>query len=93
MTKEEIASARLRTAFDLFTAGERMMRQNLQRRHPEMAHAAPWRGIRRWCREAGHVAAEGFASQVSDREAEALILAVQARGYPGSATSCRTLKT
>ena len=33
MTEEEIASAKLRTAFDLFTAGERMMGQNLRRRH------------------------------------------------------------
>jgi Rv0078B-related antitoxin len=39
MTKEEIASARLRTAFDLFTAGERMMRQNLRRRHPDASAA------------------------------------------------------
>ncbi len=39
MTQEEIASARLRTAFDLFTAGERMMRQNLRRRHPEASVA------------------------------------------------------
>jgi hypothetical protein len=29
------AAARLRTAFDLFVAGRRMMRQNLRRRHPE----------------------------------------------------------
>ncbi len=39
MTQEEIASVRLRTAFDLFTAGERMMRQNLRRRHPEASAA------------------------------------------------------
>lgn len=37
MTNEETAAAKLRTAFDLFTAGERMMRQNLRRRHPEAA--------------------------------------------------------
>jgi hypothetical protein len=39
MTREEIASARLRTAFDLFTSGERMMRQNLRRRHPDASAA------------------------------------------------------
>ena len=32
---DESVAARLRTAFDLFLAGERMMRQNLRRRHPE----------------------------------------------------------
>lgn len=39
MTGEEIASAKLRTAFDLFTSGERMMRQNLRRKHPEASAA------------------------------------------------------
>jgi hypothetical protein len=31
---ENPAAARLRLAFDLFEAGERLMRQNLRRRHP-----------------------------------------------------------
>jgi hypothetical protein len=31
----ETIAERLKTAFDLFLAGERMMRQNLKRRHPE----------------------------------------------------------
>ena len=37
MTPEEhdAAVARLRTAFDLFEAGERMMRQKLRREHPD----------------------------------------------------------
>lgn len=30
----ELHAARLRTAFDLFEAGEAMMRANLKRRHP-----------------------------------------------------------
>lgn len=37
MTPEEheVAVTRLRTAFDLFEAGERMMRQKLRREHPD----------------------------------------------------------
>lgn len=31
---DSTAAAKLRTAFDLFVAGEQMMRQNLKRSHP-----------------------------------------------------------
>jgi hypothetical protein len=48
MTYEEIASARLRTAFDLFTSGERMMRQNLRRKHPDASVAEIQEMLWKW---------------------------------------------
>ena len=47
---EKTAAARLRTAFDLFVAGERMMRQNLRRRHPEATDAEIESRLRAWMR-------------------------------------------
>lgn len=51
MNENEIAAAKLRTAFDLFTAGERMMRQNLKRRHPEASADQIETMLRQWLRE------------------------------------------
>ena len=48
---DQTAAARLRTAFDLFLAGERMMRQNLKRRHPEASDQEIERRLRAWMRE------------------------------------------
>jgi hypothetical protein len=48
---DEIAAARLRTAFDLFHTGERMMRQNLKRRHPEATLEEIERRLRAWMSE------------------------------------------
>ncbi len=45
------AARRLRTAFDLFVAGRRMMRQNLKRRHPEAKEREIDRRLRAWLRE------------------------------------------
>lgn len=61
-SKNEIAAARLRTAFELFDAGVRMMRQNLKRRHPDADEAAIEEMLRAWLRErpgAEHGDAEG----------------------------------
>jgi hypothetical protein len=44
------AAARLRTAFDLFVAGERMMRQNLKRRYPEASDREIDERLRQWMR-------------------------------------------
>ncbi len=49
--RDENAAARLRTAFDLFVAGERMMRQNLHRRHPEADDAVIELMLRNWLRQ------------------------------------------
>ncbi len=48
---DESVAARLRTAFDLFLAGERMMRQNLKRRHPEANREEIERRLRAWMSE------------------------------------------
>ena len=48
---DQIAAARLRTAFDLFVAGRRMMRQNLKRRHPEATDREIDSRLRAWLRE------------------------------------------
>ena len=48
---DETAAARLRTAFDLFVAGRRMMRQNLKRRHPEASDREIDSHLRAWLRE------------------------------------------
>ncbi len=48
---DKTAAARLRTAFDLFIAGERMMRQNLKRRHPEASDSEIERRLRAWMRQ------------------------------------------
>lgn len=48
---DEGVAARLRTAFDLFLAGERMMRQNLKRRHPEAPIEEIERRLRMWMSE------------------------------------------
>jgi hypothetical protein len=47
---DEAAAARLRTAFDLFTAGTRMMRQNLKRRHPEAGEEEIDAMLHKWLR-------------------------------------------
>ncbi len=47
----ETAAARLRTAFDLFVAGRRMMRQTLKRRHPEASDREIDDRLRAWLRE------------------------------------------
>jgi hypothetical protein len=44
----QTAAVRLRTAFDLFVAGERMMRQNIKRRHPEASAREIDRRLRAW---------------------------------------------
>lgn len=44
------AAANLRTAFDLAAAGERMMRQNLKRRHPEAGDEEIDRLLSQWMR-------------------------------------------
>lgn len=49
-SKQSIA-ARLRTAFDLFVAGERMMRQNLKRRYPDASPEEIERRLHAWLRE------------------------------------------
>lgn len=48
---DQIAAEKLRTAFDLFVAGERMMRQNLRRRHPEESDQEIERRLRAWMSE------------------------------------------
>lgn len=50
-TSDQTAAAKLRTAFDLFVAGERMMRQNLKRRHPKASDAEIERRLRAWMSE------------------------------------------
>jgi hypothetical protein len=42
------AAARLRTTFDLFVAGVRMMRQNLRRRHPDASEEEIDGHLRAW---------------------------------------------
>lgn len=39
MDTNETAARRLRLAFDLYAAGEAIMRQNLERRHPEASES------------------------------------------------------
>lgn len=51
MSQEETAAARLRTAFDLFVAGVRMMRQNLKRRHPAASEREIEDRLRDWMRQ------------------------------------------
>lgn len=51
MTENEIAAAKLRVAFDLYTAGERMMRQNLKRRHPDASEERIEALLCQWLRE------------------------------------------
>jgi len=50
-TSDETAAAKLRTAFDLFVAGERMMRQNLKRRHPGARDEEIEKRLRAWMSE------------------------------------------
>ncbi len=50
-THDRNAAARLRTAFDLFVAGERMMRQNLKRRYPGASQSELASRLRDWLRE------------------------------------------
>lgn len=45
------AAANLRTAFDLFTAGVRLQRQNLRRRHPEASEQEIDRLLKAWMQE------------------------------------------
>jgi hypothetical protein len=55
MTDDEMtdtaAAARLRTALDLFVAGERLMRQSLRRLHPEASDGEIDRRLRDWMSE------------------------------------------
>lgn len=48
---DQAAAAKLRTAFDLFVAGERMMRQNLKRRYPEASDEEIEKRLRAWMSE------------------------------------------
>ncbi len=48
---DESVAARLRTTFDLFRAGERMMRQNLKRRYPEATMEEIESRLRMWMSE------------------------------------------
>ena len=48
---DKTAAARLRTAFDLYIAGRRMMRQNLRRRHPEASDREIDSRLRGWLLE------------------------------------------
>jgi len=48
---DRIAATRLRTAFDLFVAGVRMMRQNLKRRHPDASAPEIETRLRNWMRQ------------------------------------------
>ena len=48
---DEAVAARLRTAFDLFLAGERMMRKNLKRRYPEATLEEIEHRLRSWMSE------------------------------------------
>ncbi len=50
-SSDESVAARLRTALDLFLAGERMMRQTLKRRHPEATTEEIDRRLRAWMSE------------------------------------------
>lgn len=45
------AAANLRTAFDLFTAGVRLQRQNLRRRHPDASEEEIDRLLKAWMQE------------------------------------------
>jgi Rv0078B-related antitoxin len=45
---DRVAAARLRTTFDLFAAGVRMMRQNLRRRHPDASEEEIESRLRAW---------------------------------------------
>lgn len=59
----EQAAARLRLAFDLFAAGEQMMRLNLRRRHPDETEAQIQARLEAWLHErpgAEHGDAEGI---------------------------------
>ena len=51
LTPDEIAAAKLRTAFDLFTAGLRMKRQTLKHRHPDASDQAINEMIQAWLQE------------------------------------------
>ena len=60
----EEAAERLRMAFDLFAAGEQMMRLNLRRRHPRATDAEIEARLDAWlCERPGaeHGDAEGIA--------------------------------
>ncbi len=48
MNDTDRAAARLRTTFDLFVAGVRMMRQNLRRRHPDAGEEEIESRLRAW---------------------------------------------
>lgn len=50
-TSNPTAAENLRTAFDLFVAGQRMMRENLKRRHPEESDRQIERRLRAWMSE------------------------------------------
>lgn len=59
---DETAARKLRTAFDLFVAGERLMRRNLRRRHPDASEQEVDRLVGEWLRHrpgAEHGDAEG----------------------------------
>jgi hypothetical protein len=47
----ERAAARLRLAFDLFEAGEQMMRLNLRRRHPDESEPQIQARLEAWLHE------------------------------------------
>ena len=62
---EDPTANRLKTAFDLFTAGVRMMRQNLKRRHPDADAEQIEVLLRQWLRERpGAEAGDGVGRQV-----------------------------
>ncbi len=48
MDTNEAAVQRLRLAFDLYAAGEAIMRQNLRRRHPEASESEIERLLVEW---------------------------------------------
>jgi len=48
---DEKAAARLRLAFDLFKAGEKIMRQNLRRRFPDASGEEIEERLNDWLRE------------------------------------------
>ncbi len=57
---------RLELAFDLYEAGEQMMRQNLKRRHPEADREEIERRLAAWlCRRPGAESGDGAGRPVA----------------------------
>lgn len=69
-TRDAVAAKRLRLAFDLYEAGEKLMRANLRRRHPSASGSEIEAMLRNWLTQrpgAEHGDSPGRARVLPDR--------------------------